>query len=375
MSSRNLTIRDIAREAGVSPATVSRHLTGSARLRAETSERIQAVIDRHAYTPNILARSLSSRSSGVIGLIVPEIDNLYFARLALAIEQAAAAADFEILLCNTLDSIDREIRYARRLRSRQVDAIILAGGATNRVALAAESRQALVDAINGIPTVIVNGTELTDEAVNVNSVHAGVSDFMVGQLAALGCRSFAFLGGQEGITSFDYRVAALERALDRHGLGPGPAQIIPSGFGIDGGVEAAEALLATGESLPDAVVAVNDNCAAGILQVFHRRGVDVPGDVVVLGLDDIPLAKAVQPTLSTFAHPYDAIARQVLTVIADRLAGHPTAAAYDLPMYYIERRSCCFGLSGAGDGVRIDAEPEPSKPPKPPALNGQPKRR
>ena len=341
-----VTIRDIAREAGVSVATVSRHLNGTARLRPETRARVQAVIDKYDYTPNEVARSLFRRSSGVIGLIMPEIDGFYFASLAQSVERAARRHGYEIFLCNTLDDIEREIAYIGRLRSRQIDGIILAGGATNRSSLDEALLEQLRLAVEGLPTVVINGIELGADSVNVNSIDDDVTVCVVDHLIRSGRRRIALLGGLRGITSFEDRVVAYRSALARHGLAVEEQYVVPLGFTIAQGRAAGEQLLAC-RPRPEAILAVNDTAAAGALQALVSHGIDVPRQMPVIGYDNSVIAASVLPRLSTFMHPYDEIAWQAVQSLAALMAGEATDACYRFAMTFIERESCQLGLTEA----------------------------
>lgn len=300
---RKITTRDIAREANVSVATVSRIINGNGPVSEATRERVQAVIDKHSFRPNALARSLFMKKSKMIGFMIPDITNLFFAQLCLEVEKAALEFGYSVFLCNSINELAIESKYLETLLENQVDGIILAGGRINqtktRPGLAAEMQSLLGD----VPLVMINGDMPGVSRYRIRSDEFHAIDTMVDYLVSLGHRDIALLGGYEGITSFDIKLKALRQAQDRYPIRCLPDWIRPSDFTIEGGLQSMGRLLQQ-DRMPSAAIAINDLVALGAMRRCRSHGVRVPEDLSIIGFDDIRLAGTSSPALTTMAHPY-----------------------------------------------------------------------
>ena len=324
------TIRDVAREAGVSPATVSRHLNGNIELPAETAGRIDAASKRLGYRPNLLAKRLSLGSSETIGLVTPEIANPFFAALAAAAEDEARRAGFSILLSSTGGDLEMEAASIDRLAARHVDGLLVL---TNRV-----DDGRLRDLIDGRTDVV-----LLDEDVpgaNVTRIfvenEAGACD-ATRHLIAAGHRRIAHIGGPEQLLSSRERFAGFAGAMAGAGLAVEDGLVRFGAYERDFGRDATRAILA--EFRPTAVFTGSDYIAIGVLQELAAHGLSVPGDLSLASFDDMPFADLLSPPITTVRQPIEALGRLGIRTLLARIRGEDPPPIQRLPTELVIRKS------------------------------------
>ena len=306
---RATTLHDVAQEAGVAASTVSRTFTNPQRVNVNTREHVLATAERLGY------RHLSSTRTGPVGtatvaLLVPDITNPAFFGIIRGAERQASAAGYTLILADTEESADLETRHIERL-APAVDGFVLASSRLPDADIRRGSEERLITRFNreveGVPGVVVDNDDGTRQIVE--------------HLASLDHRSVAYLAGPRASWADARRWRALEAAAERLGLtatrlGPFP----PS---VAGGGAAADAAVGQGAT---AVVAFNDLLAIGVLRRFAERGLDVPGDVSVVGYDDIFGADFCSPPLTTLAAPIEDAGRSavgLLLEMVDRAATGP----------------------------------------------------
>jgi LacI family transcriptional regulator, galactose operon repressor len=290
-----ITIRDVAETAGLSPAAVSRYLNRSMILPNESASRIDEAIRKLNYQPNGLARNLSRGSSRMIGLVVPEISNPFFAALASAVEEVAFRVGHGVLLCNTRNDPDRELSYLRLLSTRQIDGVIyLASQADNPELVRMVARDE--------PVVLV------DEDVPGVSGPRVFCENQTGGYAATrhlldhGHTRVAFIGGPEKLLSSQERYAGFQRALGESKLRR-PSRFVRFGpYTADFGLEVAYQLL-TSKNPPTAIFAASDYVALGVLNAAKKLELAIPKDLSLVGFDDMPFAALLSPPLTTIRQP------------------------------------------------------------------------
>lgn len=198
IENKTITIYDIAREAGVSPATVSRVLTNSANVRSEKKERIQALIEKYHFKPNVMARGLADTKTRTIGILAADIRNPYYAALFVACEKAAREAGYTAVLCNFLEDREAEKNLLVSLQEQKVDAIIQFGGRVDDLA----SKEEYVELVNQImartPVVVTGKLDGTRcHAVRIDSMQA--MELLMDHLLSLGHRRIALVGGKQNV--------------------------------------------------------------------------------------------------------------------------------------------------------------------------------
>jgi LacI family transcriptional regulator len=299
-----LTIRDVAKLAGVSPATVSRVINGRPDVSEAVREAVMKVVREYGYTGGRLTGGSSMRS-GLVGVTLPLIHHSYFSEILAGVSEAFYEHDIPMVLCPTLHQHDREVTLLERLRQGTTDGAILI--------LPEESQEELtVLQEQGYPFVIVDPHTQPDERVpTVSAAHLSGAREASTHLVQLGHRRIATITGPRGWVATEERLRGYRGALGEAGITPDPELQVESDFSADGGREAALRLL----SLPDpptAIFAFNDMLAIGVLQAARQRGLSVPDNLSVVGFDDTFEASMVQPTLTTVRQPLAEMGRMAV---------------------------------------------------------------
>src|SRR5215212_2802694 len=303
------TIYDVARLAGVSTATVSRALNGTGQIAPSTRATIEAAVDQLGYRPNTIARSLVTKSTQTIALLLPDISNPFYAALVSGIQEAALGHGHTMLLCTTESDAEREEHYLRVLRAKQVDGALVDGLVlpSDRIARFVEE---------GFPIVCL------DRDIDSRSIPLVQVDNRAGgrlateHLLALGHTRIAHVTGAGELGISDERLAGYRDALTGAGL-PVDFQLVEEGrFTDDGGHDAARRLLER-EPGVTAIFAANDLSALGVLNAVAEAGKRVPDDVSVVGFDDLHLSAYTAPPLTTIRQP----AVEIATLATEILIG------------------------------------------------------
>jgi LacI family transcriptional regulator len=328
-----ITIKDIAKQAGVSVATVSYVINKSRFVSPELTGRVLEAIEAMGYSPNDIARSLRQKSTKMIGLIVPDSSNPFFAELAKGVEDAGYESGYSVILCNSNASIERELVYLDLLRSKRVDGIIFIATTTQ-----VEQIHPFVRA--GIPVVIFYRDMAGDD---VDTFH--IDNLQAGYLATeylirLGHRQIACIQPASADTPSGLRVEGYKQALKEAGLAWDEA-LMPRGDNrVSGGKAAAEALAKSGESF-SAIFSTNDAMAIGAIRALRELGYKIPDQVSFVGVDDIILASYMEPPLTTVAQPKYQAGCQAVEFLIQRIEGvyDQGPRSIQLEIKLIERRS------------------------------------
>ncbi len=302
------TIDEVARLAGVSPMTVSRVVNGKVHVRESTRERVMRAVKQLGYTPNLAASSLAAAQTTRIALVYTNPSEGYLRQLLVGALRGSARAAVQLVV-DAWDEVDPEAeREAARVLARSVAGVILPPPLCESPTVVAE----LVEA--GVPVVaIASGREESD----ISRVR--VDDFIASReitrhLIALGHRQFGFIQGHPNQTASARRFEGFRAALEEAGIGLEPAWVQPGEFTYRSGLKAAEKLLGR-KHRPSAIFASNDDMAAAAISVAHRRGLDVPRDLSVVGFDDTSAATNVWPELTTVRQPIAAMADTAVDIL------------------------------------------------------------
>lgn len=307
-------IRRVAELAGVSVATVSRTLKNPDVVAPATRERVQAAVAAANYRPNGMAVQFRSRRTGNLVVLVPLIANSFFARVIAGIQQAAQAAGYRVLLCDTAGDERREREYAELVYARQADGVI-------------QLRAFDPFAGQGDIPPVVNACEVLAEHPwpKVRLDNRAAARCLTEHLLALGHRRIALIKGPEDSPLTLERLAGYQEALTQAGIALDPGLLHEGDFTLAAGAAAAKALLALPER-PTALFCCSDEMAIGALQVLRRSGLRVPEDISLAGFDDIAFAAYTEPPLTTIAQPAEAFGQRAVAMLLEVLNGGTPAA-------------------------------------------------
>lgn len=311
---RVTTLRDVARESGFDPSTVSRVLSGNPAqaVRPETRKKIVDTARRLGYRPNGVARSLRLRRTQVISLVAPGIDNIGFAGVIHGVQRAAAERGCLVLLADA-DALhgDKEL-YARLVLESRIDGVLAAFGTV---------RDPLVRQLaERVPVVAVNRAVAGIEATVVADDYAG-SRMAVDHLVSMGHTAIAHLRGPLEIDTARRRLRGYRDAMAAHGLRVAKTWVADGAYTEAGGRQAAAEMLAAGGKRPTAVFAASLVTALGALGAFRQAGVDVPGDLAVVAMDEHPVATHTDPPLTTVAMPLEEMGAAAAGLLLDMVEG------------------------------------------------------
>lgn len=327
-----MSIKDVARLAGVSTATVSHVINNSRFVSEETRARVLDAVERCAYYPNAHARSLASGRSHILGLLISDIANPFFPELVKSIETAAFESGFDVVLSNTNYDSERTSHYVKRLIERKVAGVAL---------MTSELDPALVDEL-ARQQVSVVFLDLDAPGVNMSNLcidyRAGIEE-AVCRLAALNHRRIAFIGGPARLRSSVKRCDAFRDAVGKYLPGAPRPLIYEGDFKLEGGRSAARAVLSEKE-MPTAVMTANDMMALGAMQEFRAAGLRIPEDISIVGFDDIAFATLCDPPLTTVCLPRTELGRRAVEALTASLE-HPERVGVEIriPTYLVERGS------------------------------------
>lgn len=325
-------IKDIAREAGVSTATVSHVINKTKYVSDPTREKVEQAIKKFGYHPNAHAQMLALGRSKIIGLLVSDISNPFFPEIIKSVEAAVIAAGYNLFLLNTNYETDRTLEYVQRLMQMKVAGIIL---------MTAEFDEALVREAKRKKTSFVfqDLGFVGERSSKINLDYAIGIDEAVKHLVSLGHTKIVHIGGAHEIYSAGVRWHAFVEAMKRH-LPKNPApRMFEGDFRFEGGRKAASQILA-GKDLPTAVVVANDLMALGAMQEFKSAGLRVPQDISIIGFDDISFASLSEPALTTVFSPRVEIGRravEALLLTVDK--PHQQGIEIKIPTSLLERDS------------------------------------
>ena len=304
-----MTLLDVAQRAGVSVATASRVLNGGDRVpRPELQERVKAAADELGYTPNAQAQALAKSSTNVVGILVHDIEDPYFAAIANGVMRAADERQLLVMMASTFRDADREIAYLSSLRAQRARAAVMIGSRrTDAESLARTATEVETFLNSGAGLALVSQSGMPAPTIEPDN-RSGATQ-LARELVGLGWRKFAVLGGPDSLATARDRRDGFVDGLAEAGLRP--VEVAAGEFTRDGGYAAAEAMLDRHADV-DCLFAVNDVMAVGAMSALRARGVDVPGRLGVAGFDDIATLRDVWPGLTTVRLALEQMGRRAL---------------------------------------------------------------
>ncbi|MCU0647557.1 MAG: LacI family transcriptional regulator [Gemmatimonadaceae bacterium] len=331
LSARSITLHDVARDAGVSAASVSRILTGRFRGEPAVAERVRAIARQLGYVPHGGARALITRRAGAMGVLLPDIFGEFFSELLRGADAAARAAGVQLLVAGAHSAPEELVAAIGAMRGRVDGYLVMAPHTAARAALAQLAAHT--------PTVVVGAS---DRAVPFPALvvdNRGGARAMAQHLLACRYDRIAFIGGPRGNADATARRSGFLQAL-RGSAAARTLIELPGDFNQQAGWDAARALLRAPRR-PRALFAANDAMAIGALSALHDAGVRVPDEIAVAGFDDIPMARFLAPSLTTVHVPIAALGERAMQRLLDgvRHGTHATVFREVVPTSLVHRAS------------------------------------
>ncbi|GHD05946.1 LacI family DNA-binding transcriptional regulator [Zhihengliuella salsuginis] len=320
-----VTIRDVARAAGVSSATASRVLSGNPATSEASRDRVTAAAAELGFSPNAQARSLRSTRTDSIALLISDVRNPYFADLAHAVEQAARNRGLVTFIGNANEDPAQQDEFLDAMMSRRVDGVLLVPQGLDSDGGTRPSPAVEHLLTRDIPTVLVDRTLAGVAAPHVTASSTAALHDAVARLARDGHRRIAFIGGPEHTSTAAERYADFRAALAAHGLDAGDDLHFHGDFRTPSGAEGARWLLGL-EERPTAVVIADSPMAIGALAVWREAGLAAGTDLSVIAFDDIEAFALHDPPLATISHDLTDMGRRAVDTLADLMAGQPAAS-------------------------------------------------
>jgi LacI family transcriptional regulator len=329
-------LEDVARRVGVSTATVSRVLSGSAFVSEELRERVLSGVREMNYSPNGVARSMAQRRTLTLGLIVSDVTNPFFTALARGVEDVGNDAGYSIVLCNTDESLQKEQSYLNVLREKRVDGILLAICSDT-----VEHVQRVID--SGAKLVLIDRSAPDIDAPLVHVDNEGGMRQATRYLLSLGHRRIAIIVGSEHVATAKDRLLGYSAALAEAGITLDSDLVIPGGFTESGGYDAALRLWQL-EDRPTAVVSSNNVMTTGLLLAFKETHIRIPEDISVISFDDLPHFSLLDHPLTVISQPTYELGRVscelLLSIVTDNQAPSGRESRLCLPTQLTVRESC-----------------------------------
>lgn len=338
---KNVTIKDVAKAAGVSYSTVSRALTGSPEISEETRSRILQICKEMNYTVNTVARSMVKKSTKLLGLIIPSVNNPFMSELAYHIDRQARARGYNIILCNSSRDPEQERELFELMIGRQVDGILLSPAGM-------ESYEKLYPYLSRIPTVFIgeNLREMPESYVSVDNFRG--AQMGVEYLYKLGHREILYFGRRRGSTTHQLRAEGYAAACEHYGLTPHYCNNSFSSSSIKYGYQLAKQLFSQ-ELRYTAIFAATDTNALGIMQAAEEVNIRIPGDLSLLGFDNIRDGSLPRIGLSTIEQPKKMLASVAVETLLDKIQNDRDGYSHRILSPALVERTSCVPLRGSAE--------------------------
>jgi LacI family transcriptional regulator len=327
------TIREVAKLAGVAPITASRVINDSGYTSEDVKQRVKQAAKQLNYVPNVLARSLKSKRTNTLALVLTDITNPFWTTVARGVEDAASAQGYTVIFCNTDESAEKQARYLKTLIEKQVDGVLLVPALSEENPIEFLRQQNV--------QVVLLDRRLPNTKIDVVRCDSKDGAFqLVKLLLKLGHKRIAILRGPFGVSSADDRMAGYTLALKEAGLKTENHLVFSGEFSVESGYQMTKKLLEMSPQ-PTALFASNNFIAIGALKALHDAQVSVPEQMSVVGFDDLPLAIVVDPFLTVADQPAYEMGQCATQRLLEHLDGQETTGIQEtvLPVSIIERRS------------------------------------
>lgn len=328
-----VTIYDVARESGVSMATVSRVVNNNPNVKPQTRKKVFEAIERLGYRPNAVARGLASKKTTTVGVVIPDISNIIFAEVARGIEDIATMYKYNIILCNADKRKDKEISVINTLLEKQVDGLLFMGGVVTDDHIKAFKT-------SSVPIVLCATTDENNTMPAVDIDHESAAFDAVNMLIKYGHTRIGMISGTLQDPANGYaRFQGFKKAMERAGIPILDENVRVGNYRYDSGFEVMKYFLGF-KDRPTAIFSATDEMAIGAIHAIQDEGLRVPEDISVISVDNSRIASMVRPLLTTVAQPmYDigAVSMRLLTKMMNKETVEQ--AKFVLPHEIIIRKS------------------------------------
>ncbi len=313
--SRAKTIREIADEAGVSVATVSRYLNDSDKVSEKAQKKIRFIVEKYNYKPNQIAKHLSLQKTETFGLIIPDVTNPFFAEIARSVEHAAIERGYAVMICNTLNDFQLEQRYLNDLTDRRVDGLIFMGGSVNNTELTDGIKDDIQKILNKTSVVMIDGAIEGVEHIALISDIKTAMQTIFKHLYDLGHTEITFMGGLHDVSTFISKMDTYIALMEQFDLDD-KIEVLATGFSFMDGYSSMKHFIRD-RNLPTAIICINDIFAAGVIRACHEAGIVVPEEISVVSFDNTEYCEMTTPTLTSIGINYSNLGQMVVEALLD----------------------------------------------------------
>jgi len=309
-----VTIRDVAKYAGTSIATISRVLNNSPNVNEDTRQKVKLAFEKLGYTPPVIAKGFSQNKLKTIGLLIPDINNMYYSGVIKGIENTLAKESYNIFLCNTDEDLEEEKRYIQTLQDKGVEGIMFLGTRPTG------NNDHLLELSKKIPVLMINDYIIGSNIYSVMIDEEEGAYKAVDYLIQLGHKKIAFINGDVDYTTYRYKRRGYDKALNNNNIETDESLIIKEDPHEDGGYRGVKKLFELKEQ-PTAIFTASDQVAIGVIKGIYEKGFSIPDDYSIIGFSDIPIAKQLYPELTTVNQFAEKTGNLAASIIMKLIAG------------------------------------------------------
>lgn len=308
---KELNIYTIAKEAGVSPATVSRVITQNARVSEEKRQRVEQVIKKYDYRPNALAQGLINTQTKIIGLLVADLINPFYSLLITSCESEINKQGYIPMICSSTSDQELEVKYLQKMCDMRVDAIVMIGGKSDDLITDPEYADLINRIAISVP-VVTTGKVEGAQCSQVSIDQVGGIDQAMEYLISQGHHRIALIGGKNNIKSTYDKRMRYRSVLRKHGIAYRERYIIESDYSIEGGYLGVNAFFESNKTMPTAIMTINDYSAVGAIRCIKERGMRIPEDIALLSFDNTYIVDTVIPKLTSISYDYEVFGKMLI---------------------------------------------------------------
>lgn len=312
--SKHVTIKDLAKALGISTSTVSRALADTWDVKRETRDKVLAMAQEMNYHPNLNAKNLQNKSSGTIGVIIPEFINGFFPNVIMGIQEVLHKENYWVLIAQSNESMEQERENLRLLEEKMVEGIIIS--VTNEGGNEDHYKH-IMDA--GTPIVFFNRVCEDVDAPKVVIDDVKMAEAAVEHLIETGHKRIVHLAGPGNMLITAKRIEGYKNTMQKHGIVIDESSIVPSGIFISDGMTTMERILKESNPLPDALFCFNDPVAIGAMKILKNAGMRIPEEIAIVGFSEDVMATIVEPQLTTVLQPMKEMGRRAAKLMLEQI--------------------------------------------------------